>query len=51
MEDVMESGVSSGTLAYAEPYETSERIFGAKLSAGELIDRIRSYDWRRVLSS
>jgi hypothetical protein len=46
---MMETGVSSGTLAYAQPYETSDRIFGATPPARELIDRIRSYDWRESL--
>lgn len=45
----METGVTTGTLAYAQPYETSERIFGATLPAKELIDRVRSYDWRESL--
>jgi hypothetical protein len=45
----METGVSTGTLAYAQPYETSDRTFGATPPAGELIDRVRSYDWRESL--
>jgi hypothetical protein len=49
VEDVMDTGLSSGTLAYAQPYETSERIFGVTLPAKELIDRVRSYDWRESL--
>jgi hypothetical protein len=49
IEDVMETGVSRGTLAYALAYETSERIFGATLPAHELIERVRAYDWRESL--